>query len=153
MITLKDVIQKIVNVIKVEYKDIPVHLEGDLKEGFTRPCFFIRSSNDSFTWIGTQLLKTDTSIRISYFPTSDKINQIGRLSEIKDVELNLSLLFSRKLEVATNFVIPIVEGITNSITDSILHSDFELTFVQKITSKEEESLELLKYLFANYNYN
>lgn len=119
MIGLKDIRARIVYLLKQKF-DLEIYGD-DVTEGFTRPCFFVRTENHVHSATNYHVDKT-ISINIYYYPSDRYNNQI----ETMDIQRRLESVFDLKL-IVNDRHFNIVE-IESDVVDGILAFGFDIEF-------------------------
>ena len=119
MIGIKDIRARIVYLLKQKF-DLDVYGD-DVKEGFTRPCFFVRTENHVHSSTNYHVDKT-ISINIYYYPNDRYNNQI----ETMDIQRRLESVFDLKL-IVNDRHFNIIE-IESDVVDGILAFSFDIEF-------------------------
>lgn len=132
MITYKD-IKIAVNALLTKELGIEIN-SNDVKEGFTRPSFFVSFDNQNRSSTVSQIEKSLT-IRINYFPS----NRYEYSIELMDIQERLENLFDLKLAVKDRFF-NIIEA-TSTETDGVLDFSFDIEFsdAREVTYDEQPS--------------
>ena len=139
MITYKD-IKKAINGLLTEEFNIEIN-SNDVKEGYSRPSFFVSFDNQTKSSTLTQIEKSLT-IRINYFPS----DRYGNSIELMDMQEQLENLFDVKLPVKDrrfNIV-----DVTSTVTDGVLDFSFDIEFsdVREVVYDEQPS-EMMQTLY------
>lgn len=111
----------------------------DIKEGFTRPSFFVDYENNSSV-IGESMVRNDIAIKIYYFCKDRNKN---RLECIETIE-KLNNAFRLVLNVSENCAIPIDETSSSILEDGVLVFSFDLVYVNTVSEAPGELIENLE---------
>lgn len=119
MSSVKDIRARIVYLLKQKF-DLEVYGD-DVKEGFTRPCFFVRMDNHIHSSTNYHIEKT-INVNIYYYPNDRYTNQM----ELIDIQRRLESVFDLKLIVGDRHF-NIIE-IESDVIDGILGFSFDIEF-------------------------
>lgn len=101
-------------------------ISSDTEEGFKRPCFKVMFGDIDTSLVGISSIRREIIVRIYYFPSDFKKNNLELLS----LQDSLALLFLKPIEIEE--LIIHIEGYVNRIVDNILQISFELKFIQDL---------------------
>ena len=135
-----DINKAISNRIKTVYPDIV--FSSDVKEGITRPSFFIAFDNINSSDFMNTAIDTDFTARIHYFPSKKENNKIELLSTLES--LNILFIQDNILKVKDNFSVEIWGDIEIEIVDGVLNYYIPIMLSQDY--KREDSVELMEEL-------
>lgn len=145
MIGIKDIITAINNLLKENFPDVK-RQSTDIRQGYTRPCFYVEMDRDMSNKFNTQLKEKTVSIRIYYFPTTEYDSRIELLS----VQDKLEEIFLEGVWITPSFFMPTFQqdgqdnGLDFVIVDGILQMQFYLYSMQGLPDTDDsEPLENL----------
>ncbi|MED1850347.1 hypothetical protein P4V33_01645 [Brevibacillus borstelensis] len=114
--------------LKAEFPDILIQSQ-DVKEGFSRPSFFVSLETNRTESFQFNTLR-EMTCRILYFPKDRYVFK----EEAYDVMDRLEKLFGLNFPVAGRVIT--IDGATSDIIDKVLHYDFDFTHYDDSTYEE-----------------
>jgi hypothetical protein len=148
MIGIKDIITAINNLLKENFPDVK-RQSTDIRQGYTRPCFYVEMDRDMAYKLNTQLKEKTVSIRIYYFPTTEYDSRV----ELLDMQDKLENIFLEGVWITPSFFMPTFQqdgqdnGLDFVIVDGILQMQFYLYSIQEIP--DTTKYEPLENLYTN----
>ena len=133
MIEIKDIIIAINDLLDKNFPDIE-RQSTDIRQGFTRPCFYVELDRTTSSKVNTQIRDSIISIRIYYFPKDEYNNRI----ELFDMQSKLEDIFLEGLWINPSFFMPHFQqdgtddGLDFITVDGVLQLQFYLYSAQKI---------------------
>jgi len=145
MVGIKDIMAAINNLLKENFPDVK-RRSTDIRQGYTRPCFYVEMDRDMASKLNTQLKEKTVSIRTYYFPTDEYDSRIELLS----VQDKLEEIFLEGVWITPSFFMPTFQqdgqdsGLDFIITDGVLQLQFYLYSMQGLPDTDDsEPLENL----------
>ena len=145
MIGIKDIIAAINSLLKQNFPDVK-RQSTDIRQGYTRPCFYVEMDKDMASKLNTQLKEKTVSIRIYYFPTTEYDSRV----ELLDMQDKLGNVFLEGVWITPSFFMPTFQqdgqdnGLDFVIVDGILQMQFYLYSIQELPDTDNsEPLENL----------
>ena len=145
MIGIKDIIAAINNLLKENFPDVK-RQSTDIRQGYTRPCFYTEMDRDMANKLNTRLREKTVSIRIYYFPTTEYDSRV----ELLNIQDKLEDIFLEGVWITPSFFMPTFQqdgqdsGLDFVIVDGILQLQFYLYSIQEIEDTDtHEPLENL----------
>ena len=130
MLSYLDIIEAINGSIKSVFPDIEIQ-SNDIKEGFSRPSFFVDFENIKASKLNMMYKNTNIPVTVYYFPQSATKNQIENLS----IQSELENAFLEPLLVCNTFYLSTSE-VESQITDGVLQIQFELEYYEEIEADQ-----------------
>lgn len=135
MITLKDIKLAINNLIEATFPEIEISSK-DIKEGFSRPSFFIDFEAMSKHSTEEQVIR-ELQIIIYYFPSDPHKNSL----ELLEVQEKLEEVFDLKLNVSDRYFN--IDDPSGVKSDGVLQFSFSIKYEE---GREIEEAELMENL-------
>lgn len=122
MLTLSQIKKAINDRILAKFPTIEIQA-SDVKEGFTRPSFFVRF--DNLIWNTNQYFtERGMTVRIYYFPS----DRYAYSLESMDVQDNLGSIFNLNFNVADRVLT--INEVRGQTIDGVLEFEFDFEFVE-----------------------
>lgn len=142
MISFRKILASIVAKLDKNIPGIEVNSQ-DIEEGFKRPSFFIELDNININDYMTKIQERNITVRITYFPSKPKKNQI-ELLDIMD-KLQKTFIEDNSIELEKDFFTE-VEDAEMVIVDRVVHFSFDIyiseEYERAITNELMEELEI-----------
>lgn len=133
MIEIIDVIKAINGKLKQLYPSITIQA-SDVKEGFSRPCFYTEVTDLTTETLMTSYDRKIAVISVLYFPSDPHIYQI----EILGVRERLQGAFIDALDITDDFTIHILD-VSDTVSDGVLTLDIEIEYYIKRQDKDRDN--------------
>ncbi|SDZ19297.1 phage tail terminator family protein [Tindallia californiensis] len=134
MIPVKSIVRSINTKIIEEFPEIPIQ-SRDVKEGFSRPSFFLRLANiEKETFLRVTLRQM--TCRVLYFASNRYESDLENLEILDRLEKVFALNFSVETEDLAKIVT--ISDTRSQFVDDVLEFEFDFSFYQDNDSDDEE---------------
>ena len=144
MVKFEEILGSIVTRLRDTIPGIKVQSQN-IEEGFSRPSFFVELDNIKINDFMKKLQERKMTVRIVYFPTDKKKNQLELLRMMDS--LNVCFVENNKIDIG-DYTTTEVSGVDIEKTDDVLHYDFEINlseyYTREITAEIMQELNILQ---------